>query len=84
MLQDYMKVMKKAERTFYLGILSLVCGLGIALGPLTLWFGLCTRNDDGNLVGEGGRMVKAGMIMGVAGTIGSLILLAGIAVSLIR
>lgn len=61
----------KREKVFYLGLASLICGVGIVLGPIAIVSGLTGR--PANMTTLEKEMIYGGIAMGITGTIGSLI-----------
>ena len=75
---DYVQTMKKARKTFYFAIASLVCGLGVVMGPATIWSVRHVQNKyNKGLDSTGQQLLNVSMIMGIAGTVGSFLLLLG-------
>ena len=63
---------KKARSVFYLGLASLICGIGAILGPIGLLAGLLMRRK--HLKARERELVNAALFMSFIGTVGSLIL----------
>lgn len=63
----------KVRRAWYCGILSLICGVGVILGPLAIIMGLHHRKLS--LEPKDKEMVYNAILLGIAGTVGSLLLL---------
>ena len=72
-MRRYIASMDHAKQAFYLGIASLVCGLGIIFGPCAILYGLKTKASYPDELGEPGfRLVRAAITMGTVGIAGSL------------
>ena len=66
---------KKIQQGFYLGLASLVCGLGIFLGPVAIAMGI---KNSKNCEEKEKEMVYASLVMGIFGFIGSLLFVIGL------
>ena len=78
-LEDYLKNINKIKNCYYLGMFSLICGLGLILGPIAIWQSFYIKDTLFEYIGKLEKhMSIAGMIMGITGTLGSLILVIGI------
>lgn len=79
MLQDYEMNISKIQKIFYYSIASLICGLGIIFGPLSIILGLKMKKLPAEIIGQKGiETLNTAILMGVAGSFGSLVLIVSI------
>jgi len=75
-IENYKNLEKEGRQTFYMGFASLVYGLGLILGPITVWKAWKTRPLlCANLKAENLRMVNSSLLLGIIGIISSLLIL---------